>query len=410
MSDKPSTATVHKVLKSPVRASSRRRFLTVAGLSGLGLALSRRGSARDLISQNAELLVYVGTYTTGKSEGIYRYRFNLSSGELKLAGTTRSTNPSFLSLSPDERYLYAVNEVDQFAGAKTGAVSAFAVDQRTGALRLLNQQSSLGTSPCHVAVDAHARFILAANYGTGNVSVFTVQRDGSLGPTADMHQDHGSGPNLQRQEGPHAHCIVLDRTNQFAYLCDLGTDRIMIFRFDNRSGKLLAAEQPFVELKPGDGPRHFAIHPTGAYAFVINELHSSVTTFARDERKGSLTPVRTLSTLPADFMGANTGAEIDVSTDGRFVYCSNRGHDSIAIFAFNQKNGLIAAGHEKTRGRAPRNFCIDPSGRFMLAANQNSDNLVVFRRDEDTGRLSLTSQVEVPSPVCVKFMKASSQD
>lgn len=395
--------------KSSASASSRRKFLKVAGFGGLGLALPRHELARALTPQNPELLVYVGTYTTGKSEGIYRYRLNLSSGELTLAGTTSPVvNPSFLTLSPDARYLYAVNEVDQFAGAKSGAVSAFAVDQKTGALRLLNQQSSLGSSPCYVEGDAHGRFILAANYGGGNVSGFAVQRDGSLGRATVMHQGHGSGPNRERQEAPHAHCIVLDRRNRFAYSCDLGTDKIMIFRFDNRSGKLLPAEQRFVALKPGDGPRHFVIHPTGEHAFVINELHSTVTAFARDQRSGSLTPLSTSSTLPADFMDANTGADIHVSADGRFLYCSNRGHDSIGIFAFDRKHGLTAAGHEKTRGRTPRNFGIDPTGSFLLVANQNSDNLVVFRRDESAGRLSVASQVEVPSPVCVKFMSAPS--
>jgi len=383
---------------------SRRDFLKYSGAGALGLSL--RNLPFNDTRRVTELLLYVGTYTTGKSEGIYLYRLNLTTGELRLAGTTGHViNPSFLSLSPDESYLYAVNEVDQFAGAKSGAVSAFAVDQRSGALRLLNQQSSLGASPCYVEVEAHGKFVLTANYGGGNVSVFPVQHDGSLGTATDMQQDHGSGPNRERQEGPHAHCIVLDRTNQFAYSCDLGTDRIMIFRFDNRNGKLLPADPPFVDLKPGDGPRHVAIHPTGAYVFVINELHSTVTAFARDQRKGSLTPLRTVSTLPADFTGANTGADIHVSADGRFVYCSNRGHDSIGIFRFDPKTGLTVAGHESTRGRTPRNFGIDPSGRFLLVANQNSDNVVVFRRDEATGRLSLITQVEVPSPVCVKFMR-----
>jgi 6-phosphogluconolactonase len=377
-------------------------------LGSLWLALPQKGFARRL-SPNQELFVYVGTYTTGKSEGIYLYRLNLSSGELRHSGTTRSViNPSFLSLSPNARYLYAVNEVDQFAGKKSGAVSAFAVDQRTGMLTLLNQQPSLGGSPCYLDVDARGRFVLTANYVGGNVSVFPVQRDGSLGAVSDMKQNQGSGPNRDRQEGPHAHCIVLDSANRFAYSCDLGADKILIFRFDTRNGKLLPAEQPFVETKPGAGPRHLVIHPSGEYAFVINELHSTMTTFVRDQAKGSLKPLQTLSTLPSNFTGANTGADIHVSADGRFVYCSNRGHDSIAIFTFNGKAGLIAVGHEKTGGMIPRNFSIDPTGTFLLAANQKSDNIVVFQRNQETGRLSPTAQVEVPSPVCVKFMTAFS--
>jgi 6-phosphogluconolactonase len=387
--------------------TSRRDFLKYSSAGALGLSVAKLpfNDAQRL----TELLVYVGTYTTGKSEGIYLYRLNLTTGDLKLAGTTSHvTNPSFLSLSPDERYLYAVNEVDQFAGAKSGAISAFAVDQRTGALRLLNQQPSLGASPCYVEMETRGRFVLAANYGGGNVSVFPVQRDGSLGAATDMQQNHGSGPNRARQEGPHAHCIVLDGNNRHAYSCDLGTDKIMIFRFDNRNGKFLPADPPFIALNPGDGPRHFAIHPNGTNAFVINELHSTVTTLARDEHTGSLRALKTLSTLPPDFTGVNTGADIHVSGDGRFVYCSNRGHDSIAIFTFDPENGLTAPGHEKTRGRTPRNFGIDPTGRFLLVANQNSDNIVVFQRDEPTGRLSLATQIEVPSPVCVKFMTPAS--
>src|SRR5258706_16080820 len=198
-----------------------------------------------------ELLLYVGTYTTGKSEGIYLYRLNLASGELKHVATTSGVvNPSFLTLAPSRRYLYAVNEVGDFAGKKSGAVSAFAVDQRTGALRLLNQQASLGADPCYVDVDAGGRFVLIANYTGGNVTVFPVERDGSLGPATDMKQGRGSSVNRERQEGPHAHCIVLDSTNRFAYSCDLGTDKIMIFHFDARNGKLLPGELPLVQVKP----------------------------------------------------------------------------------------------------------------------------------------------------------------
>ncbi len=353
-----------------------------------------------------ELLVYVGTYTTGKSEGIYLYRLNLSSGELKHVSTTRGViNPSFLVLAPSRRYLYAVNEVGDFAGRKSGAVSAFAVDQRTGELRLLNQQPSLGADPCYVDVDAGGRFVLVANYTGGNVTVLPVQGDGSLGEATDMRQAQGSSVNRERQEGPHAHCIVLDPTNRFAYQCDLGTDKIMIFRFDARNGKLLPNEQPRVQVKPGAGPRHLAFDLSGEYVFVLNELHSTVTTFRRDLDKGGLKELQTLSTLPKGFTGTNTSADIHVSPDGRFLYCSNRGHDSIAIFTIDSRRGaLTSVGHDFTRGMTPRNFAIDPTGRFLLVANQKSDNIVVFRPDQKTGRLSSTGQLaQVPSPVCLKF-------
>jgi 6-phosphogluconolactonase len=394
------------VIPEASSAPARREFLRFTGLGALGLIMPRLSFARLRGAKDGELLVYVGTYTTGKSEGIYLYRLNLSSGELKHVATTRGVvNPSFLALAPSRRYLYAVNEVGEFAGKKSGAISAFAVDQRTGELRLLNQQPSLGADPCYVDVDAGGRFVLIANYTGGNVTVFPVQSDGSLGEATDMKQDRGSSANQERQEGPHAHCIVLDPANRFAYSCDLGTDRIMIYRFDARNGKLPPGEPPWAQVKPGTGPRHLAFHPSGKIVFVINELFSTVTTFARDPEKGNLQELQTLSTLTKDFTGTNWSADIHVSPNRRFVYCSNRGHDSIAIFMIDPRHGtLTLVGHESTRGMTPRNFAIDPTGAFLLVANQKSDNIVVFRLDQKTGRLSSTGQVvEVPSPVCLKF-------
>ena len=388
------------------RAPARREFLKFSGLGSLGLMLSTLPFGRVFgAERGGELLLYVGTYTTGKSEGIYLYRLNLTSGELKHVSTTKGVvNPSFLALAPSRRYLYAVNEVGDFGGKKSGAVSSFAVDQSTGELRLLNQQSSLGADPCYVDVATGGQVVLIANYTGGNVTIFPVERDGSLGSATDMKQARGSSVNRERQEGPHAHCIVLDPSNRFAYSCDLGTDKIMIFRFDTRNGKLLPAEPPWVQVKPGTGPRHLAFHPSGRYVFVLNELSSTVTAFARDPEKGSLKELQTLTVLPKDFTGTNTGADIHVSPDGRFVYCSNRGHDSIAIFAIDRRGGLATVGHESTRGSTPRNFAIDPTGDFLLVANQKSDNIVVFRLDQRTGRLSSTGQTaQVPSPVCLKF-------
>src|SRR5438445_3280881 len=273
--------------------------------------LSEIPSARALGAKPiGELSVYVGTYTTGKSEGIYLYQLNLSSGELKHVAVTRDVvNPSFLALAPSRRYLYAVNEVEEFAGRKSGAVSAFAVDQRTGELRLLNQQPSLGANPCYVDVDAGGRFVLIANYTGGNVTVFPVHRDGGLGESTDTKQYQGSSVNRERQEGPHAHCIMLDPTNRFAYSCDRGTDRIMIFRFDARNGKLLPGEQPWVQVKPGSGPRHLALDHSGRYVFVLNELHSTVTVFGRDPEQGNLQERQTITTLPTAFPAKNTGAD-----------------------------------------------------------------------------------------------------
>jgi 6-phosphogluconolactonase len=278
------------VVHKPNNAPERRDFLKLAGLAAMGVTLPKLGLARASSAESSgELLVYVGTYTTGKSEGIYLYRLNLSSGELKHVATTRGViNPSFLALAPSRRFLYSVNEVEEFGGQKSGAVSAFAVDRRTGELRFINQQPSLGGAPCYVDVDTIGKFVLIANYVGGNVVVLPAKRDGSLGPAIDMKQAHGSRVNKERQESPHAHCIVLDQANRFAYSCDLGTDKIMIFRFDARSGKLRPTEQPWVQVKPGSGPRHLAFHPSGKYLFVLNELDSTVTAFSRDQGKGSL--------------------------------------------------------------------------------------------------------------------------
>ena len=352
------------------------------------------------------MLVYVGTYTAGRSEGIYLFRLNLSSGELRHVGTTKGVvNPSFLTLDGRRRYLYAVNEVEEFAGKKSGAVSAFAVDRKTGGLRFLNQQPSLGGAPCYVSLDAAERFLLVANYVGGNVTVLPVRVDGSLGEAADVKQFRGSGVNPGRQEGPHAHCILPDRSGRHVYSCDLGTDKVMIYRFDARGGKLVPNEEPWAQVKPGAGPRHLTFHPGGRHAYVINELDSTVTAFAHDPSRGTLRELQTVPALPADFKGANTGADIHVSPDGKFLYCSNRGHDSIAAFRVDARTGrLSSVAHTPTRGKKPRNFAVDPTGAFLLVANQDSDTIVTFRRDPLTGRLDPAGHVaEVPSPVCLKL-------
>jgi len=270
---------------------------------------------------------------------------------------------------------------------------------------LLNQQPSLGGAPCYLFVDRGGRFVLVANYVGGNVAVLPIRSDGSLGEATDLKQDLGSSINAERQEGPHAHCVVLDAANRFAYACDLGTDKIMIFRFDSQRGKLISNKTPWVQVKPGGGPRHLTFHPGGKYAYVINELHATVTTFARDPGQGNLKELQTIRTLPADFTAENTSADIHISPDARFLYCSNRGHDSIAAFRIDPRSGkLTFVAHQSSGGKTPRNFAIDPTGAFLLVANQNSGNIVTFRRDVKTGQLSATGQVaEVPSPVCLKF-------
>ena len=388
--------------------STRRGFVKAAGLGVLGTALTGRAAAvARRGGRPHELALYVGTYTSGASEGIYLYRLDLGDGSLKHAGTTAGVvNPSYLTLDARRRFLYAVNEVEDFGGAASGAVSAFAVDRRTGALRFLNQRASKGGAPCYVTVAADGKFVLVANYTGGNVAVLPVERGGRLGAAVDVEQHTGSGPDRERQEAAHAHFVTLDRENRFAYSCDLGTDRVMVYRFNRRTGSLSPNAPPSLSLKPGAGPRHLAFHPRGRFVYVLNELDSTVTALAHDPARGTLRELQTLSALPRGFAGANTGADIHVTPDGRFLYSSNRGHDSLARFAVNARTGALRPlGHTPTEGKTPRNFVIDPTGRFVLVANQKSDTVVTFRLDARTGALSPTGRTaSVPSPVCLKLV------
>jgi 6-phosphogluconolactonase len=379
-----------------------------AGLAGLTLSLPFQKEAMGFSTR--DMILYVGTYTRGKSEGIYIYRMNLTSGELKPVSIAKEiANPSYLAIDGSRKHLYSVNEVSEFSGIRTGAVTAFAIDQRTGELRKLNQQPSQGTSPCYITVDPSRKFVLVANYSSGSLAVLPIKSDGSLGESADVVQHQGSGKDPRRQEGPHAHCIVLDRAGKYAFAADLGIDKVMIYRFDAKTGKLAPNSQPFAQTKPGAGPRHFVIHPGGKFAYVINELDSSLTAFAYDNPSGALTELQTVSTLPEGFQGNNTCADLHVHPSGRFLYGSNRGHDSIVAFTIDERSGKLSyLAHEPTQGKTPRNFVIDPTGAFLLAANQNSDTITTFRI-EPAGKLKPAGPVtEVPTPVCLKLIPAFS--
>ncbi len=329
---------------------TRREILKAGSLCALGLAWPRALRSSGILS---ELTLYVGTYTSGKSEGIYIYRMNMDTGELRHFNTIKAVNPSFLAIDGKKRYLYAVNEVSEFAGARSGAVSAYAID-KTGNLKFLNQQPSMGGDPCHLILDGTSRFVLVANYTGGNVSVLPVKDDGSLGPATDVAQHKGSSVNRERQEGPHAHCIILHTDNRFALAADLGLDKVMIYEFDPKRGKLTPNKEPWVNVKPGAGPRHLTFH--GKYAYVINELNSTLTAFACNAADGTLHEIQTVSTTA-------------------------------------------------TQGKTPRNFTIDPTARFLLVANQDSDTIVTFFIDPHTGRLKPTEQVtDVPTPVCLQLV------
>jgi len=294
--------------------------------------------------------------------------------------------------------------VPEFGGRRGGAVSAFAIDSPNGDLRFLNQQPSLGADPCHLTVDRNRKNVLVANYTGGSVSVLPIRRDGSLGPASDVKQHEGSGVKEQ-QKGPHAHCVILDRSERYALVADLGIDKVMLYRYDKTKGKLAPGKQASALLNAGAGPRHLTFHPNGKYAYVINELDSTLTVFQYQENTGTLSLVETVSTLPSNFSGTSYCADVHVSRDGNFLYGSNRGHDSIVVFAIARDTGrLTQLEHVSTEGKWPRNFTIDPTGNFLLVANQRSDDVVTFKIDAQTGRLKSTGHVaKIPMPVCLRF-------
>jgi 6-phosphogluconolactonase len=381
---------------------SRRQFLGAGGIGLLGVFTYRTNAWSN---QQRELTLYVGTYTSGKSEGIYGYRMDRVTGKLTRFNSFKSINPSFLTIDQSKRYLYAVNEVGEYAGKPGGGVSAFAIDGATGNLRLLNEQASLGADPCHLTVDRKKKALLVANYTGGNISVLSVRSDGTLGPSIDLENHEGSGVKEQ-QKGPHAHCIILDRSERYALAADLGIDKVMIYRFNPATGKLEPGKQPWVQLKAGAGPRHLTLHPNGKWTYVINELDSTLTTLQYNELNGTLSEIETVSTLPGDFSGVSYCADVHVSPSGKFLYGSNRGHNSIVVFEIDPRAGkLKLVQHVSTEGSWPRNFTIDPTGKFLLVANQRTDNVVTFSIDPGTGQLTPTGHIEeIPVPVCLKFL------
>lgn len=357
-------------------------------------------------------LVYIGTYTGPKSKGIYLFRLqaenpavsqNIALVPLGLAAETPS--PSFIELDVRRRRLFAVNELSQFDGKPGGGVSAFSIDPN-GMLKAINQQSSMGGGPCHIVADREQRHVLVANYGSGSVAVLPIGADGALGPASDVVQHTGSSVNPDRQKGPHAHCVTLDRANRFAFVCDLGLDKIMAYRLDAQRGKLMPHTPPFAPVKPGSGPRHMAFRPDGRFAYVGNELTSTITVFAYDANAGVLKEVQTVSTLPEHFSGENFVAEIDVHPSGKWVYVSNRGHNSVALFASDPAKGTLTWVEEQgTGGSKPRHFGIDPSATYMAIGNQDSDTVLMCRIDAGNGRLKPSGVfASVPTPVCMRFL------
>ena len=353
------------------------------------------------------LFVYFGTYTGGvdSSKGIYRSTLDIETGKLSdpfLAAEAR--NPSFLDIHPNGRFLYAVSE-----SGGTGSLSAYAIDVASGTLKLLNQQPSGGAGPCHVSIDHAGKNLLVANYGSGSVSVIPIQSSGGLAKPTGFVQHKGSSLNPRRQKGPHAHSINVSPDNRFAFVADLGIDKIMIYRLDIEKGTITPNSPSFAKLWPGAGPRHFAFGPNGMYAYVINELNCTVTAFAYESASGALTEIQTITTLPKAYDGPNTNtcAEIRVHPSGKFLYGSNRGHDSIVVYRIDPAKGMLTfVEHETADIKTPRNFNIEPKGKFCLVANQGKDSVVVFRIDQKTGALDPTEhKISIARPVCIRFLR-----
>jgi 6-phosphogluconolactonase len=387
----------------------RRLFAFLLFFSAPLLLLSQAQTPEKPAAKD-QYIAYVGTYTSKtNSKGIYAYRFDAEKGQLTPIGVAaESVDPSFLAIHPNGKYLYAVNEIGDFNGGTSGAVSAFSIDAKTGALKFLNQVPTRGAGPCHVSLDKNGTFVLVANYDGGSIVSFPVHDDGSLGTASGFVQHSGSGPNKERQEGPHAHWIGTSPDNRFALAVDLGLDQVLVYGFDSGKGIFTPMLSGFAKVKPGAGPRHLAFHPNGKFAYVLSEMESSVTVFSYQAKTGAFSSLQSVSALPADYSGPKEAAEIAVHPSGKFLYTSNRGHDSIAVFAIDEKKGTLKSlGQVLTGGKTPRHFAIDPTGAYLLAENQESNNIVIFHIDPATGSLTPTGQtVDVPSPVCLTFIPA----
>jgi 6-phosphogluconolactonase len=385
---------------------SRRDFLAVSAVGLVALARGSDSSGRGEQSQRDEQLLYVGTYTEGgRTDGIHLVRMNTRSGKLRLVGSVNAgANPSFLALHPNGGVLYAVNEIDKYVGKSSGGVGAFSIANDTGALTRRNQQPSEGGGPCFVSVDRTGRVVLVANYDAGSVALLPVEADGSLAPAAQVVKHTGKGPNVERQEAAHAHCIVADPFNRFALSADLGADRVFVYRLDLEGKSLRHVEGGDAVMRSGAGPRHIAFHPTLPLVFVANELDSTVATLRFDAERGALSPLDVHSTVPAKWTGTNYPADIHIAPSGRTLYVSNRGHNSIAVFSVSASGAFALEQVISTEGDWPRNFTLDPTGRWVLVANQKSGSVVVFSRDKQSGRLTPTRErIGLASPVCLRF-------
>ena len=384
------------------------RFRLLSALAVLATASALIPTASSADEAKGKLTVYVGTYTSGsKSKGIYRMTFDPATGELSEPAVAAETaNPTFLAIHPTGKYLYAVNEIENFGKSKkrVGGVGAFAIDDK-GGLSFLNAESSGGGGPCHLITDKAGKNVLVANYGGGSCAVLPIGTDGKVSEATSFVQHKGSSIDKGRQEGPHGHSINLDKANKFAFVADLGLDKILIYKFDGKKGTIAPNDPPHVATPEGGGPRHFTFHPNGKFAYTNNEMGSSVTAMTYDAEAGKLEPIQTITTLPKPTKG-NSTAEVLVHPSGKFLYCSNRGHNSIAMYAIDPETGkLTAKGNQGEGINVPRNFVFAPGGKFCLVANQDGHSVIVFRVNAETGALEPTKvKVEVQAPVCLRFL------
>lgn len=345
----------------------------------------------------------IGTYTSTTSPGIYVYRFNSLTGDFDSVSTAKTSNPSFLCVGPDKKFVYAVEENANKGNG--GKVAALAFDAEPGKLSIVNEQASGGDDPCYVAIDKTGKWIAVANYTSGSLSILPVNNDGSLSAATTTIQQTGYSVNSERQQGPHVHCTIFSNDNKYLFATDLGTDKVMVYLFDEKTGKLTETTPGYIMIKAGAGPRHLTFHPNNKYAYLIEELTGTVSVYRY--KNGDFSLLQNTSALPPDYLGSVGSADIHTSPDGNFLYASNRGEsNTIAIFRINKKNGWLSlAGHQSTLGKTPRNFGFDPSGNFLLVANQESDDIVIFKVDKKTGLLSDTGKrILAGKPVCVKWI------
>jgi 6-phosphogluconolactonase len=357
-------------------------------------------------SANAtELLVFVSAFAKGDEGAIHAYQLNPESGQLKqVQRTAGMEHPFFTALSPNRKFLYAIHAPGQFGGKDNEQVSAYEIVGPNGQLKLLNRQSALGTAACYLDIDATGKTVLVANYSSGSVASLPVREDGSLGEAASFVQHVGSSVDPGRQSGPHAHCIVVSPDNKYAFAADLGLDQVLGYRLDAATSKLAPNKQPFVRTVPGAGPRHLTFHPNGKHVYVINELKNSITLFDYEAGSGMLIEQQTIPTLPKGFLGASYCADLKITPNGRFLYGTNRGHDSLAAYRLGDDGRLTLLAIEPSLGKGPQNLAITPNGELLLCANMPGNNVVVFKIDQSSGGLKAVGEpIAIPSPSCIRI-------